>query len=178
MVRRVRPWLTVIILLSFVGYIAYHNVVPRPGLPHIPTRGIMLYGYGIPVDYQSCGFHTGQDWFAPVGTPVYAVEDGTVVWVGPLWLSGVGVGRGENSIILFHEAGGYYTIYGHNERALVAVGDDVERGQQIAEIGDEGYAPSPHLHLEKVVTPFTGDWTNPFIGCDSYVNPGDEWSPF
>jgi murein DD-endopeptidase MepM/ murein hydrolase activator NlpD len=123
-------------------------------------------------------FHTGQDWFAPVGTPIYAIEDGSVVYVGPMWLSGEGVGRGDYSIILFHEAEGYYTTYGHNSVALVAAGEQVRRGQQIAEVGAEGYSPSPHLHLEKVVTPFTGNWQQPFVGCEGYVDPGGRWSPF
>lgn len=150
-----------------------------PTLPHIPTRGAMLWPYGIAVDYQSCGFHTGQDWFAAVGTPVYAIEAGTVVYVGPMWLQGEGVGRGDYSIIIYHAAeGGYYTTYGHNSVAFVTPGEVVERGQEIAEIGDEGYAPSPHLHLEKVRAPFTGDWQQPFVGCEGYVNPGDEWGPF
>lgn len=177
---RVRPWLIVIIIVGAIVYIAYNNFVPTDA-SHVPTRGIMVYGFGIPVDYQTCGFHTGQDWFAPTGTPIYAVEAGTVVYVGPLWLSGPGVGRGDYSIILFHAdptEGGYYTTYSHNSVALVMEGETVEKGQQIAEVGQEGYAPSPHLHLEKVVAPFTGNWEEPFVGCDAYVDPGDEWSPF
>jgi murein DD-endopeptidase MepM/ murein hydrolase activator NlpD len=163
-----------LIILLLVG--GWFTVVQR--FPHVPTRGVMLHPFGVPVSYQTCGFHTGSDWFAPVGTPVYAIEDGSVVYVGPLWLSGPGVGRGDYSIILFHEEGDYYTTYGHNSVALVIPGERVSRGQKIAEVGDEGYSPSPHLHLEKVTARFTGDWQQPFVGCDGYVDPGNMWSPF
>jgi hypothetical protein len=144
--------------------------------PHLPTHGLMLHPFGVPVNYQSCGFHTGQDWFAPSGTPVYAIEAGRVVYVGPLWSQGEGVGRGDHAIVLDH--GGYYTTYSHNRVALVSVGADVAKGEVIAEVGREGYAGSPHLHLEKVTTPFTGDWRRPFEGCGSYADPGDRWAPF
>jgi murein DD-endopeptidase MepM/ murein hydrolase activator NlpD len=144
--------------------------------PHVPTRGLMLHAFGVPVNYQACGFHTGQDWFAPEGTPVYAIEAGTVVYVGPLWSRGEGVGRGESAIVLQH--GGYYTTYSHNRVALVTPGQAVAKGEVIAEIGDEGYARSPHLHLEKVTAPFTGNWQEPFVGCGAYQDPGDRWSPF
>ena len=146
--------------------------------PHAPTRGAMLHRFGAPVSYQSCGFHTGQDWFAPEGTPVFAVEDGTVAYVGPLWFEGEGLGRGPYSIVLAHEdaEGAYYTTYGHNAAAHVAEGDAVRRGQVIADMGAEGYARGPHLHFEKVRAPYTGDWRRPFVGCDGYEDPGMRWA--
>lgn len=168
--------LIVAMILSGVGYALF--VRYTADAPHSPTTGAMLIAYGIPVDYQSCGFHTGQDWFAPEGTPIYAVEAGEVVYVGPLWVRGESVGRGEHAIILYHAEGNYYTTYSHNSAAFVVAGDHVERGQKIAEVGNEGYSGNPHLHLEKVVSPFTGAWEHPFIGCDGYVDPGMRWNPF
>jgi murein DD-endopeptidase MepM/ murein hydrolase activator NlpD len=143
------------------------------GAPHVPTWGLMGAGFGQRVSYQNCGFHTGQDWFAPPGTPVFAVADGTVAYVGPLWLDGPGQGRGPYAIVLDH--GGVYTTYSHNQRALVRAGETVRAGQRIAELGDEGYSGLPHLHLEKVVVPWTGDWQQPFPGCTGYVDPGGDW---
>lgn len=146
--------------------------------PHVPTHGVMFHPFGAPVAYQKCGFHTGEDWAGVIGAPIYAIEAGSVVYVGPLWLAGPGVGRGDYSIILYHEEGGYYTTYSHNSVALVQPGEQVQRGQQIAEMGSEGYSGGPHLHLEKVVTPFTGNWQEPFVGCDGYVQPSDRYNPF
>jgi murein DD-endopeptidase MepM/ murein hydrolase activator NlpD len=136
----------------------------------------MLGGFGEPVAYQDCGFHTGQDWFAPPGTPIFATADGLVVYVGPLWLDGPGSGRGPQAIVLDH--GAYYTTYSHNRSAEVRPGQSVEAGERLGESGDEGYSVLPHLHFEKVVGPWTGDWRRPFEGCDVYADPGAEWRWF
>lgn len=144
--------------------------------PHIPTFGLMLKPFGEPLDYQDCGFHTGQDWFAPVGMPVYAVRIGTVVYVGPLWLDGPGVGRGPHAIVIDH--GGYHSTYSHLSKALVQAGDFVAQGQQIGAVGAEGFSRGPHLHLEwidRALAPWTGDWRHPFDGCEGYDDPGGRW---
>jgi murein DD-endopeptidase MepM/ murein hydrolase activator NlpD len=141
--------------------------------PHVPTYGLMLHPFGQEVSYQSCGFHTGQDWFGLPGTPIFAVADGLVVYVGPLWTEGPNVGRGPHAIILDH--GRYYTTYSHNQAALVRPGQSVTEGQPIAELGDEGFSGLPHLHLEKVIAPWTGNWRQPFEGCAGYVDPGQAW---
>jgi murein DD-endopeptidase MepM/ murein hydrolase activator NlpD len=146
--------------------------------PHTPVHGAMLHPFGTTIGYQDCGFHTGQDWFAASGTRVYAIEDAVVMYVGPLWLQGEGVGRGEHAIVLDH--GATYTTYSHNRVAFVAPGDVVTRGEVIAEVGAEGYAGGPHLHFEqidKLVAPWSGDWRKPFAGCDGYVDPGLAFAP-
>jgi septal ring factor EnvC (AmiA/AmiB activator) len=180
--RTPRPLGIFLILLLLTALVAAPRIVMEMRTwPHIPTRGTMLWAFGVPVSYQTCGFHTGQDWFAAIGTPIYAVADGTVVHVGPMWLSGPDVGRGDFTVILHHideNEDEYYTTYGHNSVSLVSPGESVERGQKIAEVGDEGYSPRPHLHLEKVAAPFTGDWQQPFVGCEGYRDPGNRWSPF
>lgn len=141
--------------------------------PHVPTYGVMASPFGAPVAYQTCGFHTGQDWFAPTGMPIFATAPGTVVYVGPLWMDGPGVGRGPHAIVIDH--GGYFTSYSHNSAADVRPGDAVRRGQRIGAVGDEGYSGLPHLHFEKVASPWTGNWREPFAGCQGYTDPGDEW---
>ena len=74
---------------------------------------------------RSLRFHEGLDLGAPRGTPVLAAHRGTVVGSGPL-LRGYG-----NMVVVRGE--GLLTVYAHNHRNLVEVGDEVRAGEQIAE---------------------------------------------
>ncbi|MFF2890009.1 murein hydrolase activator EnvC family protein [Paenibacillus sp. NPDC057967] len=86
--------------------------------------------------------HTGIDFGAPQGTAIYAAESGVVI-VSQLW-SGYG-----NCIIIDH-GNGLWTLYGHirNGGLLVDVGDQIKKGQKIAEVGSTGNSTGPHLHFE------------------------------
>lgn len=86
--------------------------------------------------------HTGIDFAAPQGTPIYAAESGVVI-VSQTW-SGYG-----NCIIIDH-GNGMWTLYGHirNGGLLVDVGDRVAKGDKIAEVGSTGNSTGPHLHFE------------------------------
>ncbi|WP_163508614.1 peptidoglycan DD-metalloendopeptidase family protein [Fodinicola acaciae] len=89
--------------------------------------------------------HRGQDFAAPVGTPIYAAAPGTVVAAGPA--SGFG-----DWIVIDHNIAGkkISTVYGHMyaDGVLVHVGDAVTAGQHIANVGSNGQATGPHLHFE------------------------------
>lgn len=84
--------------------------------------------------------HDGVDIAAPVGTPVYAADSGTVIFSGKL--HGYG-----NTVIVRHDDA-YATVYGHQERNLVAEGVRVRRGQEIGEIGRTGRTTGANLHFE------------------------------
>jgi murein DD-endopeptidase MepM/ murein hydrolase activator NlpD len=84
--------------------------------------------------------HKGIDIAAKSGTPIYAVLDGTVVYSGAQGAYG-------NVVVLEHPKF-VMTVYAHNEKNLVSVGDKVTKGQQIATVGSTGNASGSHLHFE------------------------------
>jgi len=97
-------------------------------------------------------FHAGMDMAAPVGTPILATGDGTVIRAG--WVNGYG-----KMVEIRHDFG-IETRYGHMSRIRVEVGDKVSRGDQIGDMGSTGRSTGSHLHYEvrvgdKVVNPMT-----------------------
>lgn len=85
-------------------------------------------------------FHSGVDLGYDYNEPVLAAFDGLVIHVGNYSRSGV-------TVILRHDEG-TYTMYGHNTKAVVNMGERVRTGQEIALAGSTGYSTGPHLHLE------------------------------
>lgn len=84
--------------------------------------------------------HDGVDIAADHGTPILAAAKGRVVRSG--WVSGLG------QIVEIDHGFGYVTRYGHASKLLVRVGQQVTRGQMIAQVGRTGIATGPHLHYE------------------------------
>ncbi len=85
--------------------------------------------------------HNGVDIGAPEGNPIVAARDGLV-----MYSNNEITGYGNVVILLHHE--GYSTFYAHCSATHVFPGQFVRRGQQIASIGDTGFAWAPHLHFE------------------------------
>jgi murein DD-endopeptidase MepM/ murein hydrolase activator NlpD len=86
-------------------------------------------------------FHEGIDLKAPVGTPVLAAQDGTVIY------SGTKI-RGYGKLVVIRHYQQVSTIYAHNSRLLVKSGQYVRQGQKIAISGKSGHVTGPHLHFE------------------------------
>lgn len=86
--------------------------------------------------------HLGVDYGAPIGTPVMAVGDGTIVFAG--WSGG-----GGNVIKLRHNSQ-YQTAYKHLSRFAKGIrnGVKVRQGQVIGYVGNTGLSTGPHLHFE------------------------------
>jgi murein DD-endopeptidase MepM/ murein hydrolase activator NlpD len=84
--------------------------------------------------------HEGIDLSAPVGTPIVAVANGTVTFVG--WRLGDGL-----TVELAHN-GGVSTLYAHCRSTRVHVGERVRAGEAIAAVGSSGLATGPHVHFE------------------------------
>lgn len=87
--------------------------------------------------------HTGIDYGAPTGTPVWSIGAGTVIYAGRK--GGYG-----NTIEVRHTAG-VVTRYGHLSRILVRRGQSVRQHQTIGAVGSTGYSTGPHLHFEYLV---------------------------
>ena len=108
----------------------------------VPGHYRVSSGYGNrqhPISRRS-EFHTGIDIPAPNGTYILAAYGGTVIISG--WQRGYG-----HTIVIDH-GGGISTLYGHNSRNIVEVGQEVTRGQRIARVGSTGISTGPHLHFE------------------------------
>ncbi|WP_084521032.1 M23 family metallopeptidase [Nocardia uniformis] len=100
------------------------------------ANGNFTSGYGARWGVQ----HLGIDVAAPIGTPIYAVADGTVIEAGPA--SGFGMW-----VRLLHDDG-TVTVYGHIDTATVSQGMRVMAGDQIATVGNRGFSTGPHCHFE------------------------------
>lgn len=84
--------------------------------------------------------HTGIDYGAPRGTPIFATANGRVTFAG--WKGGYG------KLIIVKHPNGYQTYYGHCSRLLKKRGQIVEQGQVLARVGSTGMSTGPHVHYE------------------------------
>ncbi|MGB8482682.1 peptidase M23 [Acinetobacter sp. ANC 4654] len=86
--------------------------------------------------------HSGLDMSAPSGTAIYATGPGVVT------KSGWGTGYGQ--YVEINHGNGYLTRYAHASRLIARVGDKVQAGEHIANVGCTGRCTGPHLHYEVV----------------------------
>lgn len=109
-------------------------------------------GYGNRKDPKNGrkAFHAGIDFAAPRGTAIYATGAGEVVFSARQ--------RGYGNLIKIRHAFGYETVYAHLNRRRVKVGDKVERGDRIGDMGNTGRSTGTHLHYEIRVN---GNTVNP-----------------
>lgn len=103
-----------------------------------PASGNLLARFGgrMPDGRPSSGVLIG----APVGSPVSAVADGSVVFAE--WMTGYGL------ILIVDHGNGYMSLYAHNESLLRDVGDTVKRGDAVARVGSSGGFGTPALYFE------------------------------
>ena len=103
-----------------------------------PAEGRIISKFG---QRSSSGTNDGIDISMPVGTPVKASQNGTVIYAGSE-LEDFG------NLILVSHAGGWVSAYAHSSANLVRRGEKVSRGQVIAKSGRTGNAKTPKLHFE------------------------------
>ena len=117
---------------------------------NLPASSWLIQTFG---NYQPDG-HTGEDYACPIGSPVRAVADGTVLhigWMGgtydqnPWWIQPSFAGY--HAVI---DHGSFIGIYGHcsDGSAKVAKGARVSEGQVFILSGNTGGSTGPHLHFE------------------------------
>ncbi len=132
----------------------------EPNTPAGQPTGTINSGYIWPlpegVGRVSQGLHAdaAYDFAAPTGTPIYAVQSGTVLISRP---SGYNGGYGLYVVINFND--GRQAIFGHMSKVIAKEGQTVKQGDIIGYIGNTGKSTGPHLHLG-----FHGDLGNPYIG--------------
>jgi murein DD-endopeptidase MepM/ murein hydrolase activator NlpD len=146
-----------LLLLAACGPKAVHQVARPVALPggHVMPIGFAPTGARDGADFQwpvpggavtspfgkrDSGHHDGIDVQAPIGTPVRAARGGAVIYSGTL--------RGYGNLVIVDHGSGFATIYAHNQRNLVRVGEKIRTGQTIALLGATGQVSGPHLHFE------------------------------
>lgn len=107
-----------------------------------PVEGELTSEFGwrnSPFGGRSSSFHNGIDIANNVGTEIFAAADGTVTSAG--WQGAYG------KTVEIDHGYGFKTMYGHNYVLLVEAGEEVEKGQVIAKMGNTGRSTGPHLHF-------------------------------
>ncbi|SMO65564.1 murein hydrolase activator EnvC family protein [Melghirimyces algeriensis] len=119
-----------------------------------PVKGEITSTYGMryhPIR-KTYKMHTGVDFGASLGTPIYAAAGGKVIQSRP--------STGYGYIVVIDHGGGLSTLYAHMyaQDVNVSVGQTVSKGQKIAEVGNNGWSTGPHLHFEVLKN---GEHTDP-----------------
>jgi murein DD-endopeptidase MepM/ murein hydrolase activator NlpD len=110
-------------------------------------------GFGMRVHpiYKVKKMHTGVDFAATIGTPIYATADGLI---DKMEVNFSGYGK----MIEIDHGFGYRTRYAHMHGFAVRHGQHVKRGELIGYVGDTGLSTAPHLHYEVFIN---GAYVNP-----------------
>jgi len=118
-----------------------------------PTKSrVVNCGFGVRGPWAA-GYHTGIDYDANIGTPVYATKGGRVIvagmydWYGSEYGYHIVISSQHNGRTVQH-------IYAHLSDFDVRVGAEVKAGQQIGNSGNSGRTTGPHLHYEERHAPF------------------------
>jgi murein DD-endopeptidase MepM/ murein hydrolase activator NlpD len=119
-----------------------------PAIQPISNKQLMALasGFGMrthPI-YKVRKMHSGIDFAASIGTPIYATADGKVVTVD-VKFSGYG------KLVEVDHGFGYRTRYAHMHEFAVRPGQNVKRGDLIGYVGNTGLSTAPHLHYEVLI---------------------------
>ncbi|MBH1939089.1 M23 family metallopeptidase [Streptomyces sp. AV19] len=119
-----------------IGGASGGSAVPSPVPGHRVT-----YAFGTSDSGYSAGYHTGDDYAAPIGTPVVAVRSGTIAWSNSQ-------GRAYGNWIGLEADNGRTYVYCHLSERSVTDGQQVRAGEPLGKVGATGNVTGPHLHFE------------------------------
>ncbi len=107
-----------------------------------PVKGWLTSSFGMRNSPFSgkLKMHEGLDIASRTGTPVYATADGIV--------SRAETAAGYGKMVVIDHGYGFKTLYGHNSKLFVKVGQRVKRGDKIAAVGNTGTSTGSHVHYE------------------------------
>lgn len=125
----------------------------------------LVSGFGMRVHpiYKVKKMHTGIDFAAAIGTPIYATADGLI---DEVQVSFSGYGK----MVEVDHGFGYRTRYAHMHGFAVRKGQRVRRGELIGYVGNTGLSTAPHLHYEVLIN---GVQVNPVHYFFNDLNPAE-----
>lgn len=126
-------------------------VHPLNGLGYLSSP----YGNRIHPIFGTSKFHSGIDLAIAQGTPIYAAQDGVVTYSGDM--------GGYGLTVMIRHANGVETLYAHCSYLVAQVGQRIDKGDHISNVGSTGYSTGPHVHFEVRVN---GSTVNPL----SFIN--------
>jgi murein DD-endopeptidase MepM/ murein hydrolase activator NlpD len=119
-----------------------------PAIQPISNKQLLALasGFGLRVHpiYKVKKMHSGIDFAATIGTPIYATADGKVLEVS-VKFSGYG------KMVEIDHGFGYKTRYAHMHEFAVRSGQSIKRGDLIGYVGNTGMSTAPHLHYEVLI---------------------------
>lgn len=121
----------------------HFTATPTTGVLQRPCSASCYYTQGFHSRHFAVDMQEKTD--GQLGGPIFAAEDGTVIRADYGWNGGYG------NVIEIDHGNGLVTLYGHNEELFVQEGDNVQRGQTIAAMGNTGLvygATGIHVHFE------------------------------
>jgi len=115
---------------------------PKKGIFALPVEGKLISNYGRQknADFNTYTFNSGIDINTPLGEVVRAAGGGEAIYTGNI--------KGYGQIIIIDHGGRTTTLYAHLSKILINIGDTVQKGQIIGQVGDSGGVASPRLHFE------------------------------
>lgn len=98
------------------------------------------FGYRVHPIFGDTRLHAGIDFAAGAGTPIRAGGPGRIVWAGPR--------GGYGNLVAIDHGNGLATLYAHQSRIDVTIGQKVDTGDVVGLVGSTGFSTGPHLHFE------------------------------